>query len=119
MTQIGEMNSRLVVNHDRKSPCPYKSMSISAKCCPIGCSRCKLPKPGARPPRTLAAMGTRSSFGSTLRYLREVTPADRPALDDELLDRFARHRDGAAFARLVENYGSLVLGVCRRVLRDP
>jgi RNA polymerase sigma factor (sigma-70 family) len=47
-----------------------------------------------------------------------VEPAgDR--IDRELLARFATGREEAAFRALVERHGPMVLGVCRRVLRDP
>jgi RNA polymerase sigma factor (sigma-70 family) len=38
--------------------------------------------------------------------------------DAALLERFVTRRDEGAFRLLVERYGPLVLGVCRRVLRD-
>src|SRR5262249_60503918 len=38
-----------------------------------------------------------------------------PETDAELLRRFARQRDAAAFEQLVARYGPLVWGVCRRV----
>ncbi|APW60952.1 RNA polymerase sigma factor [Paludisphaera borealis] len=37
----------------------------------------------------------------------------------QLLERFAARRDEAAFEALVERHGPMVLGVCRRFLRDP
>jgi RNA polymerase sigma factor (sigma-70 family) len=48
---------------------------------------------------------------------RGSTAADGPT-DSQLLARFAQSRDGAAFEQLVRRYGSMVLGVCRRVLGD-
>src|SRR5437879_6378369 len=38
--------------------------------------------------------------------------------DGELLDRFVQHHDEAAFARLVQRHGHMVLAVCRSFLRN-
>jgi RNA polymerase sigma factor (sigma-70 family) len=55
-----------------------------------------------------------------VRHLQRVAGA--PGLeglkDGQLLERFAEAREEAAFAALVRRHGPLVLGVCRRVLRD-
>src|SRR5687768_2216486 len=45
-------------------------------------------------------------------------PAGEDLSDEQLLDRFVRRRDEGAFAALVRRHGPMVLGVCRRVLRD-
>jgi RNA polymerase sigma factor (sigma-70 family) len=41
-----------------------------------------------------------------------------PAADADLIARFVNDRDPAAFELLVWRHGGLVLGVCRRILRD-
>jgi RNA polymerase sigma factor (sigma-70 family) len=52
-----------------------------------------------------------------LRRLTEPTAAD-PVPDSQLLQRFTAQHDEAAFARLVQRHGGLVLGVCRSVLHQ-
>jgi RNA polymerase sigma factor (sigma-70 family) len=54
-----------------------------------------------------------------IRYIRRLSaaPADGPT-DGDLLGRFARYGDEAAFEALVRRHGPTVLGACRRVLRD-
>ncbi len=39
--------------------------------------------------------------------------------DGQLLDLFVQKRDQEAFASLVQRHGPMVLGVCRRILRNP
>src|SRR5262249_30309876 len=66
----------------------------------------------------ISVMETRL-LGQVLRYLRQIAaPADGSRLDAELIERYVSSHDGAAFARLVERHGPLVLGVCRRVLHN-
>ena len=43
--------------------------------------------------------------------LKLCPPADALVPDAELLDRFAKHRDGAAFTELVRRHGPLVYRV--------
>ena len=45
-------------------------------------------------------------------------PPDDPSSDAALLARFALQQDQTAFELLVWRYGGLVLGACKRVLRD-
>jgi RNA polymerase sigma factor (sigma-70 family) len=69
------------------------------------------PETIAMPPATL---------GEVLGFLRTTCAAgrDRDLPDGELLERFARQREEAAFSLLVQRHGPLVLGVCRRLLGD-
>ncbi len=58
-------------------------------------------------------------LGTLLHYLRKLGGPPRAlAPDAQLLERFALHRDEAAFEALVQRFGPMVLGVCRRVLGD-
>jgi RNA polymerase sigma factor (sigma-70 family) len=53
------------------------------------------------------------------QYLRRLTARTGDlSTDHELLQRFITHRDEAAFAVLVQRYASLVLGLCRSILRN-
>src|SRR5262245_40424658 len=53
-------------------------------------------------------------------WLGRLLPARRSddGSDAHLLDRFVRGKDEAAFAGLMQRHGPMVMGVCRRVLRD-
>ncbi len=61
------------------------------------------------------------TLGTVLRHLRRAgAPRPGDALSDgQLLDGFVRQRDETAFAALLSRHGPMVLGVCRRVLRQP
>jgi RNA polymerase sigma factor (sigma-70 family) len=61
---------------------------------------------------------TTTQPGTVLRHLRELVTAKDAVPDQQLLDRFAKGREEVAFAALVRRHGPLVLGVCRRVLRQ-
>jgi RNA polymerase sigma factor (sigma-70 family) len=55
-----------------------------------------------------------------VRYVRNLASPGAPdaCTDGQLLERYAVGGDPAAFAALVERHGPMVLGVCRRALRD-
>src|SRR5207245_903095 len=55
-----------------------------------------------------------------IRRLKTELAGDGEAVTDgTLLERFLSRHDEAAFAALVRRHGPMVLGVCRRLLRDP
>jgi DNA-directed RNA polymerase specialized sigma24 family protein len=51
-------------------------------------------------------------------HRRRAAPGASGADDAELLDRFVRSRDEAAFELLVWRHGTMIYNVCRRVLRN-
>jgi RNA polymerase sigma factor (sigma-70 family) len=67
--------------------------------------------------RGMATSGT----GAVIRHLRQMVLRGDGAdvTDGQLLEAFVSRRDAAAFESLVRRHGPMVLGVCRRILRDP
>src|SRR5258708_5436727 len=62
---------------------------------------------------------SRSQLEPVVRYLRRMTQGESAGVPDrELLARFVNRNDEAAFELLLWRHAALVLGVCRRVLRD-
>jgi RNA polymerase sigma factor (sigma-70 family) len=59
-------------------------------------------------------------LATVLRQLHKLAapPLSAGATDCDLLRRFADEQDRQAFAALVQRHGPLVLGICRRVLRQ-
>jgi RNA polymerase sigma factor (sigma-70 family) len=53
------------------------------------------------------------------KVLEHLQTAGGGPTDGQLVDRFVATRDEAAFAALLRRHGPMVLGVCRRVLKDP
>jgi len=63
---------------------------------------------------------SRTQVGAVLGYLRKLAAdqSDVDLPDHQLLERFAAHRDEAAFAALLKRHGPMVLGVCQSVLHN-
>ena len=59
------------------------------------------------------------SLKTAVRRIRSLAVPPDGQADRDLLARFRATRDDRAFAALVGRHGPAVLGVCRRVLRDP
>jgi RNA polymerase sigma factor (sigma-70 family) len=59
-------------------------------------------------------------MGTITHYLQKMVAVSRVAHteDGQLLERFVAQRDETAFAALVQRYGRLVYGLCRRILGD-
>jgi RNA polymerase sigma factor (sigma-70 family) len=62
-----------------------------------------------------------NSLRTVVRRLRRAVapPVMRGNRDTDLVRAFAGRRDPLAFEQIVRRHGPMVLGVCRRVLRDP
>jgi RNA polymerase sigma factor (sigma-70 family) len=65
----------------------------------------------------MASPGRPILFQQIDRLYRSGTAAAQD--DAQLLARFVRDRDEGAFESLVHRHGPMVLGLCKRVLRDP
>ncbi len=59
-----------------------------------------------------------SMLETVLRLLRPTPDGEGAVTDAQLLHRYSHTRDELAFTELVRRHGPMVLGVCRRLLRD-
>src|SRR5262249_12009064 len=70
--------------------------------------------------RQIGGSMVRSDISSVLQYIRGLAAADNLGSlpDHQLLQRFTGCHEEAAFATLLQRHGPIVLGVCRRLLRQ-
>jgi hypothetical protein len=63
---------------------------------------------------------SKGEMHSVLRHIRQMVGKTELGnrSDGQLLHQFISRRDEAAFAALVQRHGPMVLGVCRRLLRN-
>jgi RNA polymerase sigma factor (sigma-70 family) len=61
-----------------------------------------------------------AQVGAVLRHIRNLASdrKDHQLPDHQLLEQFALHRDGDAFAALLRRHGPMVLSVCQSVLHN-
>src|SRR5262245_58132667 len=62
----------------------------------------------------------RNTLNHVVHCLRDRATLENDAqlTDGELLERYLKHRDEAAFEALVRRHGPMVLAVCRRVVNN-
>jgi len=55
-----------------------------------------------------------------LQHIRAFLSATRidGKVDDDLLERFVKHSDEAAFETILKRHGPMVMSVCRRILPE-
>src|SRR5260221_186487 len=79
---------------------------------------------GSTPMRTSPQEGYEMINGALAQTQRlpgqpvKPSSARKEPADEQLVDRFVRHNDQAAFKALVDRHGPMIFGVCRRILGD-
>src|SRR5262245_44279092 len=63
-------------------------------------------------------MATRVALKQVVQKIRRWADAGEALSDRDLLRRYLASKDEAAFAAIVKRHGGMVLGICRRMLRQ-